>query len=108
MTGRTWFVRQVRGRRRWTTRTSPPGANVAWTLLAEDERVMTAGDAIVYIVDDDAPLRRHAARRLDQRAHPVRIVGKVHQHAQPAEVVQMPAPRILARCAEEVLQPLSY
>ena len=56
MTGRTWFVRQVRGRRRWTTRTSPPGANVAWTLLAEDERVMTAGDAIVYIVDDDAPL----------------------------------------------------
>jgi RNA polymerase sigma factor (sigma-70 family) len=30
---------------------------VSWTLLAEDERVMTEGDAIVYVVDDDASLR---------------------------------------------------
>ena len=57
MTGRTWSALQARGRRRWTTRTSPPGANVAWTLLAEDERVMTEGDAIVYVVEDDASLR---------------------------------------------------
>jgi len=30
---------------------------VSWTLLAEDEGVMTEGDAIVYVVDDDASLR---------------------------------------------------
>jgi FixJ family two-component response regulator len=30
---------------------------VSWTLLAEDERVMTEGDAIVYVVEDDASLR---------------------------------------------------
>src|SRR6266702_7588595 len=36
MTGRTWSARQARGRRRWTTRTSPQGAMVSWTLLALD------------------------------------------------------------------------
>jgi RNA polymerase sigma factor (sigma-70 family) len=57
MTGRTWSALQARGRRRWTTRSSPQGAIVSWTLLAEDERVMTEGDAIVYVVDEDASLR---------------------------------------------------
>ena len=57
MTGRTWSAIQGRGRRRWTTRTSPPGAIVSWTRLAEGESVMTAGDAMVYVVEDDAPLR---------------------------------------------------
>jgi FixJ family two-component response regulator len=36
---------------------SPRGAIVSWTLLAEGERVMTEGDVIVFVVDDDAPLR---------------------------------------------------
>ena len=57
MTGRTWSARQVRGRRRWTTRPSPPGALVSWTRLAEGESVMTAGGAIVGVVEEDAPLR---------------------------------------------------
>src|SRR6266568_6270974 len=57
MTGRTWSAIQACGRRRWTTRTSPEGAIVSWTLLAEGERVMTEGDAIVCVVDDDAPMR---------------------------------------------------
>src|SRR5262249_40558614 len=56
-TGRTWSALQARGRQRRTTRASPQGAIVSWTLLAEDERVMTEGDAIVYVVDDDASLR---------------------------------------------------
>src|SRR5262245_7698956 len=57
MTGRTWSALQARGRWRWTTRASPQGAIVSWTLLAEDKRVMTEGEAIVYVVDDDASLR---------------------------------------------------
>jgi hypothetical protein len=57
MTGRTWSAIQVRGKRRWTTRTSPPGAIVSWTRLAEGESIMTRGDALVCVVEDDAPRR---------------------------------------------------
>jgi hypothetical protein len=57
MTGRTWSARQVSGRRRWTTRPSPLGALVSWTRLAEGESIMTGGDALVCVIEDDAPLR---------------------------------------------------
>src|SRR5262245_15509217 len=73
MTGRTWSAIQARGRRRWTTRTSPSGAIVSWTLLAEGERVMTEGDAIVCVVDDDAPLRESLTNLL--RSVGLRVVA---------------------------------
>jgi hypothetical protein len=64
MTGRTWSARQVRGRRRWTTRPAPPGAIGSWTRLAAGESVMTAGDASVCVVEEDAPLRASLPHRL--------------------------------------------
>jgi len=69
MTDRTWSAVQVRGRRRWTTRTSPPGALVSWTRPAEGESVLTAGDAIVCGVEDDAPLRASLTHRLRRVMH---------------------------------------
>ena len=88
MTGRTWSARQARGRRRWTTRTSPEGAIVSWTLLAEGERVMTEGDAIVCVVDDDAPLRESLTNLL-------RSVGlRVAAFASAQEFLCNPCPEV--------------
>ena len=64
MTGRTWSARQARGRRWWTTRTLPPGALVSWTHLAASKRGMTAGDARVCVVKEDAPRRASLTHRL--------------------------------------------
>src|SRR5215831_13011529 len=69
MTDRTWSAVQVHGRRRWTTRTSPPGALVSWTRPAEGESVLTAGDAIVCGVEDDAPRRASLTHRLRRVMH---------------------------------------
>src|SRR6266568_1542575 len=88
MTGRTWSAIQACGRRRWTTRTSPEGAIVSWTLLAEGERVMTEGDAIVCVVDDDAPLRESLTNLL-------RSVGlRVATCASAQEFLRSPRPEV--------------
>jgi ActR/RegA family two-component response regulator len=86
MTGRTWSARQARGRRRWTTRTSPSGASVSWTRLAEGESVMIAGDALVCVVEDDAPLRASLT-------HLLRSVGlRVAAFAAAQEFLRSPRP----------------
>ena len=88
MMGRRWSALQARGRRRWTTRTSPQGAIVLWTFLAEGERVMTEGDAIVFVVDDDAPLRESLTNLL-------RSVGlRVAVFASAQEFLRSPRPEL--------------
>src|SRR5262245_8153453 len=86
MTGMTWSARQVRGRRRWTTRPSPPGPLGSWTRLAAGERGMTAGDARVCVVKEDAPRRASLTHRL-------RSVGlRVAAFASAQEFLRSPRP----------------
>ena len=88
MMGRRWSALQAHGRRRWMTRTSPQGAIVLWTFLAEGERVMTEGDAIVFVVDDDAPLRESLTNLL-------RSVGlRVAAFASAQEFLRSPRPEL--------------
>ena len=88
MMGRRWSALQARGRRQWTTRPSPQGAIVLWTFLAEGERVMTEGDAIVFVVDDDAPLRESLTNLL-------RSVGlRVAAFASAQEFLRSPRPEL--------------
>jgi len=62
------------------------GAIMLWTLLAEGERVMTEGDAIVFVVDDDAPLRESLTNLL-------RSVGlRVAAFASAQEFLHSPRP----------------
>jgi len=59
---------------------------VSWTLLAAGERVMTAGDARVCVVDDDAPLRASLT-------HLLRSVGlRVEVFASAREFLRSPRP----------------
>jgi len=67
---------------------SPQGAIVSWTLLAEGERVMTEGDVIVFVVDDDAPLRESLTNLL-------RSVGfRVTAFASAQEFLRSPRPDV--------------
>ena len=67
---------------------SPQGAIVSWTLLAEGERVMTEGDVIVFVVDDDAPLRESLTNLL-------RSVGlRVAAFASAQEFLRSPRPDV--------------
>ncbi len=64
------------------------GPLVPWTLLTEGERVMTEGDVIVFVVDDDAPLR-------DSLTNLLRSVGfRVAAFASAQEFLRSPRPDV--------------
>lgn len=67
---------------------SPQGAIMSWTLLAEGERVMTEGDEIVFVVDDDTPLRESLTNLL--RSVGFRVAG----FASAQEFLRSPRPDV--------------
>lgn len=61
---------------------------MSWTLLAEGERVMTEGDVIVFVVDDDTPLRESLTNLL--RSVGFRVAG----FASAQEFLRSPRPDV--------------